>query len=102
MYAEVGPQVRCAAVMPPSNDDSVPYTSLLHDQNRAKDPEGMSTLYHAALKYQLKLWIISNYLHYLLGNPHHPGHTVYGSIVCMYQSSIMSHHDYFICRKEAT
>ena len=43
MYAEVGPQVRCAAVMPPSNDDSVPYTLLLHDQNRAKDPEGMST-----------------------------------------------------------
>ena len=44
MYAEVGPQVRSAAVMPPSNDDTVQYTLLTHDQSRAKDPAGMSTL----------------------------------------------------------
>ena len=44
MYAEVGSQVRPAAVMPPSNDDPVRYTSLSHVQSTAKDPTGMSTL----------------------------------------------------------
>ena len=42
MYAEVGPQVRRAAVMPPSNDNNVQYTSLNHDQSSTKDPAGMS------------------------------------------------------------
>ena len=42
MYAEVGPQVRCAGVMPPPNDDNVQYTSLNHDQSSTKDPAGMS------------------------------------------------------------
>ena len=44
MYAELGHQVRPAAVMPPSNDDLVRYTSLSDIQNTAKDPAGMSTL----------------------------------------------------------
>ena len=44
MHAEVGSQVRPAAVMPPSNDDPVRYTSLIHVQSRAKDPAGISTL----------------------------------------------------------
>ena len=43
MYAKLGPQVRSATVMPPSNDDPVPYTSLSHVQSTAKDPAGMST-----------------------------------------------------------
>ena len=38
----------------------------------------------------------------LLANPRHPGHIVYGIIVCVYQSSIIRHHDYLVCRKEAT
>ena len=44
MYAEVGSQVRPAAVMPPSNDDPVRYTSLSHVQSTAKDSTGISTL----------------------------------------------------------
>lgn len=44
MYAEVGSQVRPAAVKPPSIDDPVRYTSLSHVQSRAKDPAGISTL----------------------------------------------------------
>ena len=53
MYAEVGPQVRSATVMPPSNVDPVHYSSLIHhDQSTAKDPTGMSTL-KTALEHQL-------------------------------------------------
>ena len=44
MYAEVGPQVQPATVKPPSIDDPVRYTSLIHVQSTAKDPTGMSTL----------------------------------------------------------
>ena len=43
MYADVGPQVRSATVMPPSIDEKVQY-SLIHVQSTAKDPAGMSTL----------------------------------------------------------
>ena len=36
MYAEIGPHVLPAAVTPPTNDSSVWYTSLLHNQNQSK------------------------------------------------------------------
>ena len=100
MYAEIGPQVRSATVRPPSIDDKVPYTSLIHVQSTVKDPAGMSTL-KTALEHQLKSWVLSNYLHSLLANPLHPGHIVHGTTVCVYQSSIIRHHEYLVCRNEA-
>ena len=44
MYAELGPQLRPAAVMPPSIDGTVQYTALIHDQNTANDPAGKTSL----------------------------------------------------------
>ena len=44
VYAEVGPHVPPAAVMPPANDSHVQYTAVVHDQNMAKDSEGMTSL----------------------------------------------------------
>ena len=41
MYAEVGPQIQPVTVMPPAIDSIVRYTSLIHDQSRAKDLTGI-------------------------------------------------------------
>ena len=41
VYAEVGPHVPHAAVTPPASDNRVQYTAVVHDQNIAKDSDGM-------------------------------------------------------------
>lgn len=44
-YSDVGPHIPPAPVTPPASDNIVQYTALIHDQNIAKDSEGMTSLY---------------------------------------------------------
>ena len=55
MYAEVGPQIRPVTVMPPSNDNIVQYTSLIHDESRAEDPTGIMALAYAICRDRVEM-----------------------------------------------